>query len=98
VELLDRADGQLKKKYERDAEIAYWFGINPFGLSGEQRIGLLANLERMKAQQTIHLGNFDPTNWQGIYELYLRAYGNQLAEDARMKAMELYIDRQIKGR
>lgn len=62
-------------------------------MSAGERIGYLANLGRCKAQQTIHLGNFDPADWRGVYELYLAAFGDKrLAETARLRAMERLIE------
>jgi len=61
--------------------------------------GLLANLNAMKAQQTIHLGLYDPANYRQVYDLYLEAFGDAcLAQEARSRAMELYVERQTNGR
>ena len=58
-----------------------------------QKIGYLANLEKVKAQQTIHLGNYSPTDWQGVYGLYMLAYGDTvLAQAARVRAMEMLVE------
>jgi len=56
----------------------------------------MANLERCKAQQTIHLGNYEPTDYEGVHELYLRAYGNrELAARAKSQAAAAYADRKV---
>lgn len=61
-----------------------------------EKIGLLANLNRVKAQDVIHLGLFDSTDWRGVYELYLNAYGDEhLARKAQTKAAEQFVDRRI---
>jgi hypothetical protein len=53
----------------------------------------------MKAQQTIHLGLYDPANYRQVYDLYLEAFGDAcLAQEARSRAMELYVERQTNGK
>ena len=86
-------DGASKKLTGRDAELAFWFHVDPATMGSGRKAGYLANLERCKAQQTIHLGNFSPTDWQGVYQLYLFAFGDRkLAEKARVQAMELLVE------
>lgn len=90
-----RRDDRTKKRHERDAELAFWFHIDPRGLTPVEKIGYLANLERCKAQQRIHLGQYNPTDWKGVYDLWLYAFGDEeLARKARTQALELYVDQQ----
>lgn len=36
---------------------------------------------------------FDPTDYRGVYELYMRAYGNdRLARRAQSQAMDNYVN------
>jgi len=59
---------------------------------------LLANLNRMKAQQKIHLGQYEPTDYQHVYALYLAAFDDEaLASKARANALEQYVDRKIRA-
>ncbi|HHM11974.1 MAG TPA: hypothetical protein ENJ16_00355 [Planctomycetaceae bacterium] len=77
--------------------IAFWFHVNPEQLSGRTKAGLLANLDAMKAQHAIHLGNFDPADYETVYRLYLAAFGDaDLAARARARAMEVYVDRKTR--
>ncbi|MEI7673281.1 MAG: hypothetical protein WCK00_14315 [Deltaproteobacteria bacterium] len=56
-------------------------------------------MERCKAQQTIHAGNYDSADWKGIYSLYLLAWGDeQLARKAQGQAAEIYADREVARR
>lgn len=91
-----RRDGHAKKKHELNAELAFWYHIDPFGLDGNQKLGLKANLARVKAQHRIHCGNYDAEDYRGVYELFLTAYGDeQVARKARLRALENYVDGQI---
>ena len=64
-------------------------------MSKGEKLGYLANLERCKAQQTIHLQNYSPTDYRGVYELYLTAYGDEnLARKAQAHAAEAFMDQQ----
>lgn len=88
AELVDR----VAEAERESAEIAFWYGVNPFNLSARGRLGLVANLDRMKAQGRLHEGNFDPSDWDGVYDLVLLATGNRsLAAKARGDAIEHYI-------
>lgn len=65
-------------------------------LSREAEIGLWVNLRRCKAQQTIHLGNLSPTDYEGTFNTYLTAFGDmELAHKAKSKALERYVDSRI---
>lgn len=89
--LFNRMDA-VRKQLAQDAALAFWYGINPFELSKEQRTGLLANLDTMKAQDTLHGGNFNPADPERVYNLVLVATGDErLAVRARGDAMENLI-------
>lgn len=67
-------------------------------MSEPQKLGLLANLGRVKAQDTIHNGRFDHGDYQGVYELYLQAYGDEkLARRAQSQAAEIYVERKMRA-
>lgn len=88
-----RQDRPVKKKYERAAELAYWYGIQPRGEPAEIEVGLWANLRRVQAQGRIDRGDYCQTDPQGVFELYLAAYGQrELASKAGVRAAELLIE------
>ena len=92
-----RADRAIKKLTERDAEIAFWFHVNPKDLTPAERIGYLANLERCKAQQVIHLGKYNPSDYRGVYQLYLLAFGDEdVARRAQVRAAELLVEQRCR--
>jgi hypothetical protein len=60
-------------------------------------MGLLANLERVKAQDMIHRGQFDPADYEGVRALYLDAYGDEeLADRAQTEAVRSLVKRETK--
>lgn len=62
-------------------------------MSKEERIGYLANLDRCKAQQTLHNRNFEPTDMPQVYDLYLLATGDEdIARRAQAKSAELLVE------
>jgi len=85
---------KLKKRFKRDTELAFWYHLDPRRMTPVEKLGYSANLERCKAQDTIHRGNFDPTNHRAVYDLYLAAYDDEdLARKAQSLAAEAYMDR-----
>lgn len=91
----------LRKAHARDADIAFWFGVDPYSLSDEQRMGLLANMSRVQAQSILHQGNYSATDYENVYRLTLQATGDEAqARQARAAALEAYVDSRIakKGR
>ena len=87
----------LRKANEQNAEIAYWFKIDPFRLSDEQKAALLANLDRVQAQDVLHSGNYQPTDYEFVYNITLLATGDEkLAIKARGRAMAAYVDSKVK--
>jgi hypothetical protein len=81
------------------AELIYWYGgINAFALTPAQQAGLYANLPRVKAQQRIFDGRWEGLDYQGVYDLYLRAFEDtRLADSARTKFLEQYVQQQCGG-
>ncbi|OGT57665.1 MAG: hypothetical protein A3E01_02705 [Gammaproteobacteria bacterium RIFCSPHIGHO2_12_FULL_63_22] len=77
---------ELKKKHDHDAEIAWWYKIDPFGLTTEQKIGLLANLERQKARQIIFEGDV-PDDAGKAYRLGRLAYDEERAQQMATEAI-----------
>lgn len=62
-------------------------------MTSAEKLGYLANLNRVRAQDTIHRHDFDAADYRAVYSLYLTAYGNKrVADEARRRALELYVD------
>lgn len=75
------------------AEVAFWYGIDPFSLTEDQRSGLMANLPRVQAQQTIHSGSYSPTDYRFIHDLFFLATGDkELARREQTRAMEAFVE------
>ncbi len=84
---------QPKKKHERDAELAYWYGVDVSDWSEAKKLGYIANLNRVKSQQILFDGNYDRTDYKGAYALAMAAHGDPvLANEAQAQAMEALID------
>ncbi|MDX1964127.1 MAG: hypothetical protein SFX18_13320 [Pirellulales bacterium] len=59
-----------------------------------KQIGLLSNLNRVKAQERINLGLVDPCDYQQAYHTYLQAFDDeQLAREAQSRAARAYAER-----
>lgn len=87
----------VKKKYERDAELAYWYGVDPSGWDEGKKAAYLWNLPRVKCQQMIQDGNYNPSDYRGVEALYMTAFGDQqMANKARRAAQERYVDEKCK--
>lgn len=74
--------------------MARFYGVNPFALRADERVGLIGNLGRIKAIERIERGDFDGLNHEGIYQLYLAAYEDKdRALKAKIEWLESYVDR-----
>lgn len=72
--------------------------MDPATIDPEPKIGFLANLNAMHAQQRIQTGNFDPANYEGVFAMYWTAYGDlELAHRAKSRAAEIYAERMTRG-
>ncbi len=75
-----------------NADLAFWYGVNPFELDDDQRVALLTNLPRIKAQDALKRGSFDPMDMNHVYALVLAATGDQQqAQKAKADAAELRV-------
>jgi hypothetical protein len=82
----------VKKKHALDAELAWRFHLNPFELGVGHKIGLIANLGRLESQDIIRSGDYDSTNYEKVYNLFICAYGDEkLASEAKLKALQKYV-------
>lgn len=88
-----------REQCRQDALIAYWFKLDPFKLTAEQKFGLMQNLPSVQAQDTIHQGNYDHCDYKGVYNLFSLAFKNEkLAEEMRNKALEAYVEKKTAER
>jgi hypothetical protein len=81
-----------------NAELAYWFKVNPLELTELQKMGLMANLPRMMAQDRISRGDYSATDVKGVYQLFLSAYGDEdLAQKRATEAAKAAIKQEAKA-
>ncbi len=72
------------------ADVACWYGINPFNLTKRQIASLHGNLPRVKAQQRIERGDYDQTCVKTAYDIWMVAYDDETkALAARAAAAKL---------
>ena len=84
---------RLRRKYEKAAEIGHWLNIDATEINSARRLALWQNIPRIKAQQRIANGQFDGTDYQGVYHLVLLATGDEAqARKAQADAAERYVD------
>ncbi len=89
----------IRKATQLNAEIAYWFHVDPFGMTDEQRLGLIANLPRVKAQSALADGKFNGTDYNYVYHLTLLATGDEKqARRAKADALERYVDAKMESK
>lgn len=87
---------RVARQHQANADLAYWYGINPFALDDSQRLALWSNLGRVQAQQQLTSGRFDATDYRGVYKLVLMATGDtEAAERAQADALERYVQAQM---
>ena len=88
---------RLRTEASHLADLAYWYGINPWQLTDNQQATLHANLMRVQAQQRVESGKFDPTDYRGVHDLILLAYDDEeLALAYQAEALERYVDAQTR--
>lgn len=82
----------LAEQAKLKADVACWYGVNPFTLTTRQLASLHANLPRIKAQQRIERGDYDQTCVKTAYDIWMVAYDDETkalaarAAAARMKS------------
>lgn len=83
-----------REQNEINAELGYWFSVDPFQLDESQRLGLARSLPKMQCQETIHRGDYSSDDHKGIYELFLTAFGDEeLARKMQTQAFKLYVEK-----
>lgn len=89
------AIGTIYERFLPHAEIAHWYGINPFRLGEDQRLVLKSMLPVVQAQKALAEQRFDPTDYQAVYSLTLLATGDeQAALEARRVAMRALVEKE----
>ena len=79
------------------AELSFWYGFDVGALPEDRQLGLMANLERVKAQDRIHKQMYDPADYRGVRELYMDAYGDPaLAQQAQTAALKQHMRNEVK--
>jgi hypothetical protein len=98
VESNDDAPSRGGKKNERIAGLSHDYGFYVGGLTWEQQLGLELNLPRIQARKTIESGNYDPHDWDAVYDLWLDAYDDeQSADAARLKSMYMVMRKETEA-
>jgi hypothetical protein len=88
--------GECATATKSHALIAYWYKIDPFTLSEAQQVGLIANLHRLQCQDRIYRRDFDPIDYEGVYQLFKAAYDDEdLAQRQKAAAFSIYVERRI---
>lgn len=96
---LDEIYTAIGKQNRIAAEIGYWYGIDPFRLNSDQIYGLHANLNRLQAQQRLKDGNYDPYDFEAVYDLTMVAFDDDsIAIKARSESMKLLVKRETAGK
>lgn len=94
-------DEWLERNSQRNrirADISFWFGINAFDLTNDQILSLRENLPRVRAQKTIEDGNYDPTDYERVYQLFLQAFDDEnLARKRQTESFKLYLQKVSKN-
>ena len=86
----------LRKQHEQNAEIGHWLGIDATKLKSDERIGLLQNIPRIKAQMRLNNGHYNPVDYKTVYSLVLLATGDEAqARKAQAAAAEAFVDSKI---
>lgn len=87
-----------REQQANNAELAYWFKVNPLELTELQKMGLMANLPKMMAQDRISRGDYSGTDPKGVYQLFLAAYGDEdLAQKRATEAAKAAIKQEAKA-
>lgn len=80
------------KKNELIDELTYWYGVDVGSLPPDRQVSMHANLPRMQAQKRIIEGRYNPTDYDGVYDLFLLAYGDeQLALNAELESKKVLM-------
>lgn len=93
---LDCVDA-IRERNTENADIAFWYGLDPFDMPESNRLALLANLPRVKAQDTLHSGHYDNTDFEAVYSMFKLATDDErLARAEQLAAAKRFVDISIK--
>lgn len=81
------------EKQKINAEVSYWFGLNPLKLKPSEIFGFHSNIPRVRAQKQIVEHKYDATDFESVYNLFLVAFDD---EDLAVKARNESIKNQMK--
>ena len=88
-----RASGDAKKKWRQLAEASFWYGFDLAELPTGRRFAYLENLQSMLAQWKIAAGQFDATDYEAVYALFLLAYNDErIALEAEIQAARRFME------
>lgn len=74
------------------ADIAGWYGVDPYRLTSNQRLGLWMNLDRIRSQHLITFKDLAGVEPNELHGLFLAAFGDKsLADEVRLVALEARI-------
>lgn len=80
------------------SEVAYWYKLDPFSLKDTEVLALKDNLHKLQCQERIHRGDYDQVDPNGVYQLFLHAFGDEeLARKHQTHAAKLLVDRACKA-
>ena len=96
--IVDRILDRMTAEHEIRAEIGYFYRINPYELDHFQLLALRQHLPRMQSQEKIQRGQFDPCDYDGVYQLFLTAFGNEdLARKKQAESFALFVEKKAKS-
>lgn len=88
---------KTREKFAAVGDIAHWFHLDATRMPEEMVLGLLTNLPRVKAQEQLNSGDFDPTAHESVYQLVMLATGDETqALRARSDSMRALIEQQAR--
>jgi hypothetical protein len=91
--IVSEASSLARSNEEPNAEVAYWYGVDPHAISESQQLGLLENLPKLIAQERIYHGNYSPTDPAGVYALFMSAFDDEnVARKAQLEAAKHMVE------
>ena len=91
--VVQETSSRARVSEEPSAEVAYWYGIDPYTISESTQLGLLENLPKMIAQERIYNGNYSPSDPRGVYALFMAAFDDEnVARKAQLDAAKALVD------
>lgn len=86
------------KKNEVTARLSFFYGFDVSSVEPETRLGLELNLPGLLAQKRIEDGQYDPDDYDAIYDLFMDAYGDdEIALNAQIESMRRVVRRECEA-